>query len=314
MIEFVYLTISNYLIGNLNTILGILFSLSLYRYTKVHYMNSDIDGPNTEKLMKYMKEDMKFMQSTITFEGDQEPYGYCFSWKKRYIAYVNQGSSSQNGKSKFTGIIFIGNLPDNIKKEESVVAEKKDIIKLYLARAYYNNIPQEVKLPFSGFNPRDKQLMIMNQIKDKYDESKFSICRALIYGKAGGGKSFIGKLLAKELDAQLCFDLRLDEPGTPLMSMWQFSSPEKNNPLIVQIDEFDVLIHKVHRGDLKNDHKWLRRMIYDKQSFNTFMSEYLNCLPYVIYVFTMNSNPSDINALDESYIRDNRMDLVLELN
>ena len=27
--------------------------------------------------------------------------------------------------------------------------------------------------------------------------------------------------------------------------------------------------------------------VYDKQSFNTFMSDYLPCIPFVIYIFTM---------------------------
>lgn len=313
MIEFVYLTLSNYIIGNLNTILGILFSLALYKYTRIHYFNSDVDHVNTEKLVKYMKEDMLFMQYTFTFDGEQEPYGYCFSWKKRYIAYIIHGSSSGRGEKKITSIIFIGVLPDTIKKEEKKEIKEEEHIRLHLGRAYFNDMCQEVKLPFEGFEPKDSQLKIMNQIKDKYDESKFNICRALIYGNPGGGKSFIGKLLAKELDSDLCFDIRLDEPGNRLMSVWRTCSPGKDSPLIIQIDEFDIFIKKVHAGELSNNHKWLRKMIIDKQSFNTFMSEYLNCLPHVIYLFTMNSTPDEINKLDPSYIRDNRIDLILEL-
>lgn len=313
MIEFAWLTICNYLVGNLNTILGILFSLGLYRYTQIHYFNSEVDNVNTEKLMKYMKDDMTFMQYTFTFDGEQEPYGYCFSRKKRYIAYINQTSSSKRGKSKFTSIIYIGKLPSTIKKKEKKEIKEDESIEIYLARAYYNESPQEIKLPFKGFEPKDDQLAIMNMIKDRYDESKFNICRALIYGKPGTGKSFIGKLLAKELDSKLCFDLRLDEPGNPLMILWRTASPTKENPLIVQIDEFDVLIKKMHNEEIKNDHKWFRRMIYDKQSFNTFMSEYLPCLPNTIYLFTMNSKLEEIKSLDPSYVRDYRVDLVTEL-
>ena len=31
----------------------------------------------------------------------------------------------------------------------------------------------------------------------------------------------------------------------------------------------------------------------DKQSYNTFLSEYLICLPYVIYLFTIEYLPED---------------------
>lgn len=313
MIEFAWLTICNYLVGNLNTILGILFSLTLYRYTQIHYFNSEVDNVNTEKLLKHMKEEMTFMQYTFTFDGEQEPYGYCFSWKKRYIAYINQTGSSKRGKTKFTGIIYIGKLPPNIKKKEKEEIKEDESIEIYLARAYYNDTPQEIKLPFKGFEPKDDQLAIMNKIKDKYDDSKFNICRALVYGEPGTGKSFIGKLLAKELDSKLCFDLRLDEPGNPLITLWKAADPTKDSPLIVQIDEIDVLIQKIHSGKVKNDHKWFRRMIYDKQTFNTFMSEYLPCLPNTIYLFTMNSDLDNIKALDPSYVRDYRIDLVIKL-
>lgn len=313
MIEFVYLTISNYVVGNLNTIFGILFSLALCRYTKIYYFNSNADDVNTEKIMKHIKENVQFVQNTFIFEGDQEPFGFCVSWKAKFIAWTSQSSREGRGSKKTTGVVFIGKLPENIKKDVPEVKAEEEVLELYLARAYYNELPQLIRLPFSGFEPKKDQLAIMNQVKDIYDDSKFKICRALIYGKPNGGKSFIGKLLAKELGTKLCFDLHLYEPGNSLMTLWKTANPTKNNPLVVQIDEFDVFIRKMHEGDLKNDHKWLRRLIYDKQSFNTFMSEYLNCLPNVIYLFTMNSRPEDINEMDPSYIRDNRMDLVVEL-
>jgi len=313
MIEFVWLTLSNYIIGNLNTVLGILFSLALCRYTKIHYINSGVDDVNTEKLMEHIKKNMQFVQSSFIYEGEQEPYGFCVSWKSRFIAWVYQGSQqARGGNSKVTYVVFLGKLPEDIKKSEPSVKETEEVIELYLARAYFNELPQLVKLPFSGFEPTSEQLSIMNEMKDIYDKSKFNICRALVYGKPGSGKSFIGKLLAKELGSKLCFDVRLDEPGNPLMSLWKTSNPVEKLPLIVQIDEFDVFIRKLHNGELKNDHKWLRRMIYDGQTYNTFLSEYLNCMPNVIYLFTMNSTPDDINALNSSYIRKHRMDMVIE--
>ncbi len=316
MIEFVFLTISNYIVGNLNMLFGILFSLALCRYTKVHYLNSGVDDVNTEKLMKHIKKEVGFVQCSFIYDGEQEPYGFCVSWKSKFVAWVSQSSQqARGGNKKVTSVIFLGKLPEDIKKDEPTTkeGEEEEVIELYLARAYYNELPQLIRLPFGGFEPKKAQLEIMKKLKDIYDDSKFNICRALIHGPPGSGKSFIGKLLAKELGTKLCFDVCLDEPGNPLMTLWRTANPKKKRPLVIQIDEFDVFIRKVDGGQLKNDHKWLRRMIYDGQTYNTFMSEYLNCLPNVIYLFTMNSRPEDINALNPSYIREHRMDLILEL-
>jgi hypothetical protein len=312
MIEFVYLTISNYVIGNLNVIIGILFSLALYRYTEIYYINSKTDDVNTERLMKHIKEHLTFVQNYFIFEGEKEPYGYCFSWKHKFVAHINQSSGTGMGSKKTTQITFIGDLPEDIKKDEPSKVDVEEVLELYLARAYYNDMPQLVKLPFSGFEPKKRQLEIMKQIKDIYDDSKFNICRTLIYGDPGKGKSFIGKLLAKELDTKLCFDLNVLEPGNGLMTLWRSACPKKETPLIVQIDEFDVLIKNIHNNEVDSEHKWLRRLVYDKQTFNTFMSEYVNCLPNIIYIFTMNSSKEDIDKLDESYLRENRMDLVVK--
>ncbi len=107
----------------------------------------------------------------------------------------------------------------------------------------------------------------MTKIKEEYDDNKFKICRALIYGKPGKGKSFIGKLLAKELGSKLAFDLRIEEPGNPLLTLWKIASSDANHPLIVQIDEFDIFINKIHNETMKHDHIWYRSMVYDKQSY-----------------------------------------------
>ena len=90
--------------------------------------------------------------------------------------------------------------------------------------------------------------------------------------------------------------------------------PSKDKPLIIQIDEIDVVITKIHRKVTRPPHDWLKTMVSDKQNFNIFLSEYLPCLPYVIYLFTMNSSPQEINNFDSSYIRENRMDLIESLN
>ena len=121
-------------------------------------------------------------------------------------------------------------------------------------------------------------------------------------------------MLAKEFDSSCCFDIKLNLPGTPVATLWKTVRPTLDKPLIIQIDEFDILLHKIHHNKIsEKQNEWMRSLVYDKQSYNTFLSETLTIFPYVIYVFTMNSSPDDIRKLDKSYIRNNRIDLILNL-
>lgn len=85
-------------------------------------------------------------------------------------------------------------------------------------------------------------------------------------------------------------------------------------PLIILIDEFDILIHNIHHQEHMTKHKWLRTLVYDKESYNSFLSEYALLFPYVIYIFTMNTSKSTIDKLDTSYLRQGRMDKIYEVH
>ena len=57
----------------------------------------------------------------------------------------------------------------------------------------------EILLPFEDFEPRPEQQVIMDKIISKYELNPFKICRCLIWGTPGMGKSFIAKLYSKTL-------------------------------------------------------------------------------------------------------------------
>ena len=214
-------------------------------------------------------------------------------------------------------IYIVGKCPIEIKAitnmNEDSSENKRDFVTLYLSSQYHDGDFKEISIPFKGFEPYECQQKVMEQIVDCYSNNQFFICRSLIYGEPKKGKSFIGKLLAQEFESAYCFDIKLDSPGTQILNLWHTFKPEKEKPLIIQIDEFDILIQKCHKKSVSQNHNWLKTMVYDKQSYNTFLSEYLICLPYVIYIFTMNSSPEEINKLDTSYIRENRIDLLLKI-
>ena len=321
--EILTLLLTGILLNHFYTFVSTIFALVFHK-VPVFRFDSSSDPINKEDLLKEIRKNKAFIVGYTFKEGVRKPEGLFISWKMRYIGFIENYQVSNNFTTKIhSKIAIFGKLPINVKclnkahelaidKDENESKENNQI-KIFLNSNYYEGNFKEISLEFK-FNPKPIQADIINQISEKYNSSTFNICRTLVWGQPGGGKSFIGKLLAKKYNAAYCFDIKILDPGTPILDLWQTVMPTKNNPLIIQIDEFDIIINKIHKTDLeKKPHQWLRTMVADKQSYNTFLSEYLICLPYVIYLFTMNKSPSEITELDPSYIRKNRIDLILEL-
>ena len=315
------LLFTSVILTNLVNITSILCSLFVYNFSKYfsYYIFDSISDPiNTKNVLKKIKDNEGFVSKFTINDGKKEPEGLCINYKLKYIAYIENTTVSNNYTSKKNSRIYvIGKCPIEIKSitniEEENTESNKQFVKLYLSSAFYDGHFKQISLPFDNFEPLNNQIPIIDKICKSYEENVFHICRSLVWGPPRKGKSFIGKLLAHKYKSAYCFDLKLDTPGTQLLTLWETFKPEKDKPLIVQIDEYDILLKNIHEQNIKHEHDWLKTMVYDKQSYNTFISEYLICLPYVIYLFTMNSSPEDINKMDSSFIRTNRIDLILEM-
>ena len=320
------LIISGALINHFFVIFSTLVSL-ISKHLSIYKFDSCGDQINTEELLKEIKSHKSFVSRYTYKDGIKGAEGFFYNIEKRYIGFIVNYQTSNNFTSKiYSTVWLIGRLPmrikclnnpDGIDKDDDDNEEMKDNLKIYLGCDYYEGNFKEIALPFK-FEPFEEQADIMNSIETAYEGNPFNICRVLIWGQPGGGKSFIGKLLAKKYSSAYSFDIKLLDPGTPILNLWRTAMPSKEKPLIIQIDEFDIIVKKIHNVSQKMEHEkphqWLRTIVADKQSYNTFLSEYLICLPFVIYLFTMNSSPEEINKLDASYIRNNRIDLILPLD
>jgi len=309
------LFVTGFILNNLYPIFSTILVFICNKFP-VYTFDSISDPINSEDLLNQIKKDKSFITGYSFKQGEKNPEGLFYNFSKRYIGYIkNYTSNNHYSNSIQYNIIFYGNVPIKIKSinNSNPISEKEDKIKLYLGDSSYNGGFNELKIPFN-FTPYENQKKVINMIDEIYKENKFNICRVLVWGSPGGGKSFIGKLLAKKYNSHCCFDINLLDPGTPILNLWQKVMPSKENPLIIQIDELDVIITKIHNKVTRGPHDWLKCLVNDKQTFNTFLSEYLLCLPYVIYLFTMNSSPQEVSKLDTSYIRENRMDLIHNLD
>ena len=76
--------------------------------------------------------------------------------------------------------------------------------------------------------------------------------------------------------------------------------PTKESPLIVVLEEFDIIISKIHFGTI-TPHKSLPSNIYDKTSWNQFFDRFdRRYYPWVILVLTSNVKPEVIDRYVKS--------------
>lgn len=287
---------------------------------KCYTFSSEKDEIYTKQILNYINQNTSYIQKKSIDESKEKPEGYFFSIRHMFFGVIRTQISQKEFESKKeTTVEFYGKLPFKIKTSVVVINElnnkehmENNKIKLYLARGgsdpsfkemeiYYNDVPY----PF--------QQEIIETIIHTWKTSKFNICRSLICGKTNIGKSTIGRFLSTKLDASLCFDIDLFAPGNTVLKLYDEIRPTEETPLIIQIDEFDKLIDNIHHEKKPKKVEWLRNMIYNKSTYNTFMSEYVTYLPNVIWLFTTNKPLNYFEKLDKSYINSNRIDYKKEI-
>lgn len=275
------------------------------------------DQENTETCLKYIKENSQFIALKKYSHGDTIPDNLCIKYKgkDKYIAYViNKAQITDNRARDYSTIWYIGKI--NFKINKRTILEKTEVTDNKITvwdrdSDYRDAYIYKFDIPFNN-EPYERQKQIADSIIDIYNNSDMNICRAFVWGDVGCGKSYIGKILCRKLNGQLATHINLSSPGSGFRHLYKKAMPTKNCPLIIQLDELDVTIKKVHEGNIKNDHMWLVTECYDKSTFTTFWSELVTKYPYVIWLSTSNSSEEDINKLDKCYIRKNRQDLIIK--
>jgi DNA replication protein DnaC len=264
--------------------------------------------------------------NVIAFNNNEKPSGIVYNWKRKYIAWIEYQSSYNDEKVTIwlmSSSTEYKKLSQNIQETQTHIDESgerkekpKTSIKLYYRRGHYFYLSYQTRdLSFyeDKYQARPKQVEIIDQIITIYKEK--NRCVVYLYGAMGSGKSYISFLLAKELKAHLCNSFNPTEPGDTLSNLYNEVLPDKDKPLIVVLDEFDVILINIHAQKI-GQHKNIPVSVYNKQTWNRFMDD-INLgimYPNLILVMTSNVTPKVINELDPSYIRSGRVDLKLSLD
>jgi len=308
--------LSGYLIDAIKFTLLVLFNCVFKCFT----FSSEKDDIYTKKITKYINETSTYIEKKSIDESKEKPEGYFFSLRYMYFGIIKTEISQKEFESKKETVVdFYGKLPFEIKTNIVVINDNNNIcnnsnnkIKLFMGTGGSNYSFREMEIYYNDI-PYPYQQEIIETIIKTWKQSKFQICRALICGKTNIGKSTIGRFISSQLNASLCFDIDLFAPGNSTMKLYDEIRPTEDSPLIIQLDEFDKLIDNIHQEKQPKKVEWLRNLVYNKSTYNTFMSEYVTYLPNVIWLFTTNEPVSYFDNLDKSYINTNRIDYKKEI-
>lgn len=268
---------------------------------------------NTPDVLKVLKKLNKY--STIVTD-DGTPSGVIFSSKA--IGYVQEYNSGSQEKSYTLWLIaHEGYLETvlqstHVKTTKDITTEKQPIrLDIYEREGnYYCLYYAKRSLDVSTFVSRQQQKSVVAKVRAHHESHQHTVI--YLYGNPGSGKSMVGFLIAKELSATFCNTFDPTEPGDALSKLYNRVEPTKEKPLVIVIDEFDILLVNIHTGI--TPHKCIPIQVRNKVTWNQLLDRIqIGMYPNVIMVLTSNKTPQFINELDPSYIRKGRVDMCCEL-
>jgi len=308
-------------LGVISYNLNYLAVLFLSLWTDIYIFKSKNDAHHSTKLLEFIEKENKYVESYVIHKGEKKPNGLCCS--SNFASYIihNITETQHKVKTDYT-IYFVGKIPFEIKNQNPSLEIKVDLktnekksIEIYVKEhPWYDSHYKLIELPFD-YEAYQKQSVILDAIQENYYNNQNNIGRYLISGNVGSGKSFIAKLLAKKMNTKLTFDIKLDQPGNNINNVYfKDDIISRDKPLIILLDEWDIMIKNIHFNKSNSPHKWLITQITNKESYTTFLSEQVLLFPYVIYIFTMNSKVKEMDELDPCYLRKGRIDMKFNLS
>ena len=149
---------------------------------------------------------------------------------------------------------------------------------------------------------------LFKQIMNFYKHNNF--CKVYLSGVPGCGKTYFAYLLAQKIGCYLCDCYNPYEPSSNLNEVYNLCKIGPQKPLILVLDEVDILLEKIHMSK-KEEHKKFSREIFDKTTWNNFFDKIeFGLFPYLIVIMNSNKPKSYIDNMDPSYLRQGRINII----
>ena len=135
---------------------------------------------------------------------------------------------------------------------------------------------------------------------------------SFIWGGVAVGKTFFSYILANKMEGSLCHTFRPTDPGESFECFYRKINPTKSKPLIILLDEIDVMLENIHEKKIIR-HKKHPVSVYDKNTWNFFLDQFdYNVWRNVIIVMCSNKSLEEINKMDPAYLRKGRVHVSME--
>lgn len=294
----------NILLTIIMSSVSILYTLILVPFLLLGYTFYCINDIN---LITTISKNIKY---SIVRDEQLEPSGFFIG--KYYIGYIYP--VSKETQTCLLYCLCTEKQFNILKKNKNIIIVPTDkFIDLYVRKGNYFCMEYKKReLNCTNFIAKPKQLAIIEQIVSYYKEN--NKCVTMISGIPGTGKTTIGILIAKELNGMLCKSYNPLTPGDNLENIYNESQPSFNKPLIILLDEFDIIIESIHNNKIIM-HKNIPIEIYNKITWNNLFDDInLNLYPHLILILTTNLSKETLDSqYDSSYTRLGRVDIICSL-
>lgn len=312
----------------------ILCLLGYYKYT--------ISTRETGLLFKSKIHSMSLIYNSMN--ENQEPCGTIIhrSLIPQFIIYENQ--DHYNGYIIFCRKAFYKSIFDKDYKKKEIVLDddfvpQKDkeetnpdtksnalVQKEIYKHKQIHLVTRYGSMGYFEYNLRKIDLTLVHGVEHKFFKKQEELyksimmfyktqnyCKVFLAGPPGSGKTFFSYLMAQKLDCYLCDTYDPYLPSSSFMEVYNSCKVKPEKPLIIVLDEVDILLNKIMTRQAQTHEKYCRE-IHDKLSWNNFMDKIdYGLYPYVIFV--MNSNLSKDKVMgetDPSLLRNGRIDISVE--
>lgn len=214
--------------------------------------------------------------------------------------HLSQTNNNDNNETDIDSSI------ENIKSKYKFVS-----IYNFNLTAYHGNIsePRKMIIPYNKYSA--EQQTLIDLITSSYNKYCNHTC--IVYGQPGSGKSVLALALAQKFESSLCMTYDPSLPGMNFNYLYSYANPTKDKPLIVLIDEIDILLHKI-QNEIVDKHRNYIAQIKNKHDWNKFFDNInRKFYPFVIFILTTNKDKTYFDNIDSAYIRKGRIDAIYEL-
>lgn len=290
----------------------------LLKCYNIHKFQIQCDKEITNHVIKKLEKECSCTDTSLTKGFKKVISGWI--WSKNLVGYIGYGESGEMNKLVIitTSSVFeeLIKLPEDCLPTFTITKQhentNENISSFYRYGSYEHFYYSRVLLNLVNMRPTPGQALIVEDISRVFSKKKR--CTIFIEGPPCTGKSSVGYILAKTLNCHFCNTFNPTDPGDTInkaIASMQDWLQDEDKPIIISIDEFDILLKNIHDNKIAINHK-IPTSVTDKHSWSKFIDN-LQFRKNLIMILTSNTSKADIDKLDTSYIRRGRVDLYHKL-